>query len=165
MNEIYEAEIIADAEGADAPIIDVSGTDDTFPSYVESDAAEGTKSPTDDAAAKGGAVPSPGDKIAAAGARGVYVHRFKKPFEYEGRKYETINFYFERLTGDDMLAIETEMQDNNEYAIAPEISRKFQCMMASKAGHVGSDVLRKLPLPEFNKITNEARRFLIDTGY
>lgn len=99
------------------------------------------------------------------GAAGVYVHKFKRPFEYENRKYETMNFYFERLTGRDMLAIETEMQANNDYALAPEISRNFQCKMASRAGNIGSDVLEALPLPDFNKITNAARSFLLSTGY
>lgn len=126
---------------------------------------ESAETPTNDANAAGGTNTPTADKNATEGAKGVYVHKFKKPFEYEGKKYETLNFYFERLTGEDMLDIETEMQDNNEYALAPEISRKFQIMMASKAANIGSDVLRKLPLPDFNKITNEARRFLIDTGY
>lgn len=99
------------------------------------------------------------------GTAGVYVHKFKRPFEYENRKYETMNFYFENLTGRDMLAIETEMQANNDYALAPEISRNFQCKMASRAANIGSDVLEALPLPDFNKITNAARSFLLSTGY
>ncbi|SHG90442.1 hypothetical protein [Tepidibacter thalassicus] len=96
---------------------------------------------------------------------GVYVHEFKKPFEYEGKKFETLNFYFDKLTGKDMIAIETEMQAMGEYALAPEISRGFQCRMAAKAGNIGADALESMPLPEFNKITNAARDFLISSGY
>ena len=105
------------------------------------------------------------NKIATTGANGVYVHKFQKPFECEGKKYSTLNFYFERLTGKDMIAIETEMQAMGEYALAPEISRGFQCRMAAKAGGVGADVLESMPLPDFNKITNAARDFLISSGY
>lgn len=96
---------------------------------------------------------------------GVYTHVFKKPFEYEGKTYSELTFNFERLTGKDMVSIETEMQMNNKYALAPEISRSFQAMMAAKAAGIGSDVLEAMPIKDFNRITNAARGFLIDTGY
>ena len=99
------------------------------------------------------------------GNAGVFVHKFKKPFEYEGQKYTTLNFYFERLTGRDMIAIESEMQANNEFALDPLLSRNFQSKMASRAGGIASDALEAMPLQEFNKIVNAARNFLIDTGY
>ncbi|MBU5438307.1 phage tail assembly protein [Tissierella sp. MSJ-40] len=105
------------------------------------------------------------NKNATEGENGVYVHKFKKPFEFEGKKFETLNFYFDRLTGKDMISIETEMQEMGEYALAPEISRGFQCRMAAKAGGIGADVLESMPLVEFNKITNAARNFLISSGY
>ena len=101
----------------------------------------------------------------AEGNTGVYTHVFKKPFEYEGKTYTELTFNFERLSGRDMVSIETEMQMNNEYALAPEISRRFQGKMAAKAAGIGSDVLEAMPLKDFNKITNAARSFLIDTGF
>lgn len=102
---------------------------------------------------------------ATAGDVGVYTHKFKKPFEYAGKTYEELTFDFERLTGRDMVSIETEMQSQNQYALAPEISRNFQSKMAAKAAGIGSDVLDAMPLPDFNKITNAARDFLLNTGY
>lgn len=99
------------------------------------------------------------------GNNGVYTHVFKKPFEYAGQTYTELTFNFERLTGRDMVSIEAEMQSNNEYAIAPEISRNFQSKMAAKAGGIGSDVLDAMSMKDFNKITSAARNFLLDTGY
>ena len=90
---------------------------------------------------------------------------FKKPFEYEGKTYTELTFNFERLSGRDMVSIETEMQMNNEYCLAPEVSRSFQAKMAAKAAGIGSDVLDAMPIKDFNRITNAARSFLIDTGY
>lgn len=104
-------------------------------------------------------------ETATAGDVGVYTHKFKKPFEYAGKTYEELTFDFERLTGRDMVSIETEMQSQNQYALAPEISRNFQSKMAAKAAGIGSDVLDAMPLPDFNKITNAARDFLLNTGY
>ena len=102
---------------------------------------------------------------ATAGDVCVYTHKFKKPFEYAGEIYEELTFDFERLTGRDMVSIETEMQSRNEYALAPEISRNFQSKMAAKAAKIGSDVLDAMPLVDFNRITNAARDFLLNTGY
>lgn len=102
---------------------------------------------------------------AAGGDVGVYTHKFKRPFEYSGATYTELTFNFERLTGRDMVAIETEMQMNNEYALSPEISRNFQSKLAARAAGIGSDVLDAMPLPEFNRITNAARDFLLSTGY
>ena len=70
------------------------------------------------------------------GDTGVYTHVFKKPFEYAGVTYTALTFDFERLTGRDMVSIETEMQMNNEYCLAPEVSRSFQAKMAAKAAGI-----------------------------
>ena len=96
---------------------------------------------------------------------GVYVHKFKEQFEYQSKKYTTINFYFEQLTGRDMINIENEMQANNEYALDPLLSRNFQSKMAARAGGIASDALEAMPILDFNKIVTAARNFLIDSGY
>lgn len=104
----------------------------------------------------------PADKNANTGASDTYIHKFKKTFEYEGNKYTSINFYFGKLTGHDMLKIESEMQASNEYAVDPILSRNYLCKMASRAGGIGSDALEAMPARDFNQITNAARNFLID---
>ncbi len=109
-------------------------------------------------------------KIAAENEKDVkqsgstYVHKFKKPFEYEGKKYETINFYFGNLTGKDMIAIEDEMAAVNKYPLSPEISSEYLIKTAARASGVGSDVLEKLPLSEFKKIRDIAREHLLSLG-
>lgn len=107
----------------------------------------------------------PDGESGAENSVGVYSHKFKKPFAYEGKTYEKLEFNFERLTGRDMVSIEAEMTDNNEYALAPEISRNFQAKMAARAAGIGSNVLDAMPIVDFNRITNACRRFLLDTGY
>jgi hypothetical protein len=98
-------------------------------------------------------------------AKGIYVHAFKKTFEYEGKTYEALTFYWDRLTGRDMIAIENEMLTMNEYALAPEISSSFLCRLAARAAGIGSDVLESMPISDFGRIKNAARDFLISTGY
>lgn len=132
---------------------------------MKNNAAEATGLTTGSENTTGQANTPAENKNAVESGNGVYVHKFKKPFEYEGKKFETLNFYFDKLTGKDMLSIEREMQSQNEYALAPEISRGFQCRMAAKAGNIGADAIESMPLADFNKITNACRDFLISAGY
>ena len=98
-------------------------------------------------------------------AKDTYSHRFNTPFEHDGQKYITLDFHFGKLTGHDMVKIEQEMQDENVYVIASEVSKNFQCKLAARAGNIGSDVIMDMPIRDFNKITNEARAFLLNSGY
>ena len=89
-----------------------------------------------------------------------YTHTFKK-----GKKYTKLTFYFDDLTGEDIEAVEQELADQNKYALSPEISSAFQCILAAKAAGVASDEIRRLPVGDYMKIKNKARDFLIAAGY
>lgn len=93
-----------------------------------------------------------------------YTHKFSSPVEMEGKKYTTLTFYFDKLTGDDIEAVEAELQDQNKYVLSPEISSAFQCILAAKAAGVASDDIRRLPVKDYMKIKNKARSFLIAAG-
>lgn len=94
-----------------------------------------------------------------------YTHTFSKPVEILGKKYKTLTFRFEDLTGADIEAVEQEMQDMGKYALSPEISSIFQSMLAARAARVGSDEIRRLPVADYMKIKNKARDFLTGMGY
>lgn len=94
-----------------------------------------------------------------------YTHTFKKPVMIMGQQYKTMTFYFDKLTGEDIEAVEQEMQDMNKYALSPEISSAFQCMLAARAARVGSDEIRRLPVADYMKIKNKTRDFLTSAGY
>ena len=67
-----------------------------------------------------------GDKKKAASQSANYTHTFKKPREIMGKKYNTMTFYFENLTGDDMEAVEEELAANNQFVLAPEVRQDLQ---------------------------------------
>ncbi len=94
-----------------------------------------------------------------------YTHTFKNPVEIMGKKYTTLTFYFEKLTGEDIEEVEAELQDQNKYVLSPEISSAFQCILAAKAAGVASDEIRRLPVGDYMKIKNKARDFLLAAGY
>ena len=127
-------------------------------------AQEGAEGTTGD---EGGAVyemPRPEEKTATAKPGGVYVHTFSEPFEYGKKKYQTLNFYFNRLKGRDMIAVENEMMALNEVSLAPEISTSYQSKLAARAAGVGSPMIEDLPLEDFKTITDKTRDFLLSMG-
>ena len=96
---------------------------------------------------------------------GAYVHEFTKPYTFEDKTYTKLVFDFEKLIGNDLVAIENEMAAVGEYALSPEISTSFLYRLAAKAAGVGSDVIAHMPIRDFGKIKNKSRDFLISTGF
>lgn len=90
-----------------------------------------------------------------------YTHNFVKPVSIMGKQYTSMTFYYENLTGDDLEAIEAEMQTQNLYALSPEISSAFQSRLAARAAGVASDEIRRLPVKDYMQIKNSARDFLL----
>ena len=95
---------------------------------------------------------------------GNYTHTFSEPVEIEGKKYSTLTFYFDTLTGEDIEAVEEELQDQNKYVLTPEISSAFQSTLAARAAKVPADEIRRLPVRDYMQIKNKARNFLISMG-
>lgn len=96
---------------------------------------------------------------------GAYVLTLAKPYTYEGETHTKFVFDFERLVGEDLVDIETEMTGVGEFALSPEISTSFLYRLAAKAAGVGSDVILHLPIREFGKVKNKAQSFLVSTGF
>lgn len=94
-----------------------------------------------------------------------YTHYFRKPEMIGGKAYKSLTFYFERLCGDDIEAIEEELQLKNKYILSPEISSTFQSMLAARAAGVASDDISRLKIYDYMKIKNKARDFLVNMGY
>ena len=93
-----------------------------------------------------------------------YTHTFSKPVEIEGKQHKALTFYFDNLTGEDIEAVEEELQDQNKYVLTPEISSAFQSTLAARAAKVPADEIRRLPIRDYMQIKNKARNFLINMG-
>ncbi len=102
---------------------------------------------------------------------GVYVHKFKTPFEDSGEVYEEIEFNFNALTGADMIKVENEMKLKGIFGEMLEVSKVYQSHVAIRAAAKGRnnaiitvDAFERMPVKDFFKITNKVRDFLIVTG-
>lgn len=89
-----------------------------------------------------------------------YTHIFEKPWTYENVTYEKMEFDFNKLTGDDLIGIEAEMDAEGNPLVIPEWSSCCKIKLASKASGISDDVLRKLPLRDFKAICGKVNAFL-----
>ena len=100
----------------------------------------------------------------AADAEGGYLHKFKKPFLWQGTEYDTLLFDFESLSGRDMNNIERELAITEGITvISPTMSGPFLMNMAAKAAGIGYDMLLAMPIFEANRIRSKARSFLLSS--
>ena len=103
------------------------------------------------------------DKAKADPSR--YVHKFKKPFVFEGKEYKELHFDFDRLTGEDSLNIEAELQAKGIGVLVPAFSGHYLIRMAARACEekIGTDTFQKMPLKDFVQIRTKARNFLMES--
>ena len=110
------------------------------------------------------AVEAPQNKPADARSMN-YTHTFNPPIEITGKQYKSLTFYFERLTGEDVEAVELELQQRNIIVLDATVSSAFQCGIAARASGIGADEIARLPFRHYLKIKNAARDFLVAVGY
>lgn len=93
---------------------------------------------------------------------GVYVHTFKKPFTFQGKTYEELTFDFGKLTLNDSLAVEDELNVLGKGSFLPEWNSQYLVRLAAKActDKIGSDVLMALPISEGRRILTRTRNFI-----
>ena len=101
------------------------------------------------------------EKAAGKNLYCLTIH-FKQPREWEGQTYESLTFEWDKLTGEDFLTIEHDMNLRNRAVVSAEFSGEFLLQTAVKACREKPDdrFLCKLPIAVFNRIRNGARDFL-----
>lgn len=109
----------------------------------------------------------------AATSTDTYTHNFKTPFSYEGKTYTSLVFDWGKLTGQDGLDIENEMQALGKPVVVPTFSGEYLIRMAAKActttttgpdgnpRRLSDEAFRMMPLADFNRIKSRARSFLL----
>ncbi len=103
------------------------------------------------------------EKEAAEEPSSLYVHKFKKPFKWQGQEYTELHFDFESLTGEDSLNIEAELQSRGTMVMVPAFSGPYLIGMSARACQekLGTDAFRKMPINDFVRIRTRARNFLM----
>lgn len=91
--------------------------------------------------------------------------QLSRPISYEGKAYTELRFDWDRLTGEDSLAIENELQAQGKFVVAPTFSGEYLVRMAARActEMIGQDLIRSLPISDYNRIRSAARSFLLNS--
>ena len=102
------------------------------------------------------------EKAAENANNTLFTLNLTKPFEYEGKKYESLSFDFASLSGTDFLKIEQEMNMQGLAVVTPEYSTHFIDRMAvrSSVEKISLDLIEALPLKDFTNLRGMARGFL-----
>lgn len=103
----------------------------------------------------------------------VYTHKLARPFTYENKTVERLDFDFGSLTGNDTIAIEAELNHRLKNLMYPHLSWEFMTLMAVRACTtrdendmrlVDEKLLKALPMRDYNRIVGAARNFLLLSG-
>ena len=103
----------------------------------------------------------------------LYTHKLARPFTYENKTVEQLDFDFGSLTGMDTLAIEAELNHRLKNLMYPHLSWEFMTLMAVRACTtrdandmrvVDEKFLKALPMRDYNRIMGAARNFLLASG-
>ncbi len=102
-------------------------------------------------------------KKEAVDSNDSYTHKFRRPYEYDGKIFEEITFNWDKLTGDDALSIENELQQLGKAVIVPTFSGEYLVRMCARActEGIGSDFFKRMSIADYNKIRSAARSFLL----
>jgi hypothetical protein len=103
-------------------------------------------------------------KEEAKEGKDTFVHMFKKPFEYNGQKYEQLEFDFGSLTGGDSLAVEDELQrEGKGVVVVAAFNSHYLIRIAARAcvQPISYDAFKYMTLYDYNKIRDRARSFLL----
>lgn len=94
----------------------------------------------------------------------TFVHKFKKPFEYNGKEYEQFEFDFSSLTGGDSLAVEEELQKEGKgVVVVAAFNSEYLIRIAARAclQPISYDAFKYMSLFDYNRIRDRARSFLL----
>ena len=82
-----------------------------------------------------------------------------KPFEYEGKKYDQIEYNLDSLTGDDLLMAEAEMNASGTIVPIVDLSKAYNAAVFARAAKIDYAMMRKLAAKDFTRATAAVMAF------
>lgn len=95
------------------------------------------------------------------------VYTFKKPIEYNGKKYTTLTYDLESLTGQDSMDVEAELvRLRKGIVIEGSLNTDYIIRIFCKAckEKIGADAFQYMSLKDYNRIKTLTRNFLMESG-
>lgn len=93
--------------------------------------------------------------------KGEGVVIFKKPYQFEGQTFESVDLSgIDDLTGDDLLEADRAYTASGQFSPLPEMTLAYAFSLAATVTKQPIEFYRALPAKEGLKIKNEVIRFL-----
>lgn len=86
---------------------------------------------------------------------------FDKPFEFEGKKYESIDMKLETMTGADFVKVKKGWAKEGNFAAVPAADCEFCMRFAALAAKLPLEFFEALPVHEYNKLYTTVFNFLM----
>ncbi|MGN0787127.1 MAG: hypothetical protein ACI4OB_07020 [Christensenellales bacterium] len=92
-----------------------------------------------------------------------YTHIFKNPINYNNTEITSLTFDFDKLTGNDDLAIEKELNGMGIMYVSPEFNSEYLIRLCAKActTPITYDFFSYCKMPDYKAIKAKARSFLL----
>lgn len=94
---------------------------------------------------------------------GLFVCKLKEPITYNGKRIEKLTFNWDKLNGQDCMAVEEELRIKGVLLVAPQYVVTYLVGIATRACEekVGADIFEQLPASVFLKIRKATQNFLM----
>lgn len=89
------------------------------------------------------------------------VYTFSKPYEFEGEKYESIEFELESLKGSDISAAKKTFANAGGYSPLPATDSDFCCIILARLSKKPIEFFDNLPAKDYLSLTQQVSNFLL----
>lgn len=85
---------------------------------------------------------------------------FSKPYEFEGKTYEKLEFDLENLKGSDFAAAKKMFVKSGSFAVIPQMDSEFCAVILEKVSKQPLAFFEGLPAKDYCGITQQVANFL-----
>lgn len=88
-------------------------------------------------------------------------HKFAKPYNFEGKDYESISFDLDALTGRDIAAAKREFAAAGNFSAVPAADSEFCALVLARACKQPKEFFDGLPAKDYCALTQQVTNFLL----
>lgn len=88
-------------------------------------------------------------------------HKFTKPYNFEGKDYESISFDLDTLKGSDMAAAKREFAAMGQFSAVPAADSEFCALILARVCKQPKEFFDNLPAKDYWALTQQVTNFLL----
>lgn len=85
---------------------------------------------------------------------------FEKPYEFEGKEYESIEFDLESLKGSDISAVKKQFAAAGNFSVLPAMDSDFCALILARVTKQPLEFFTEMPAKDYCQITQQVGNFL-----